>query len=330
MSSTLLGPVMADVGGQELTAADRELIKHPLVGGVILFTRNYHDREQLRALCKDILAVKKTRPLLAVDHEGGRVQRFRVGFARVPPMRSLGKLFEESQPRSIEEARRYGRLIGDELAEFGFDLPFAPVLDRDCEVSQVIGDRAFAGDCATISTLAAAFTRGLQDAGLSATGKHFPGHGAVAADSHHDLPVDRRPWAAIEADLAPFKALMDRGLESIMMAHVRYTAMDPTPASLSKVWIAGLIRKDWKYNGAIFCDDLSMGGAAVAGTLEDRARLALEAGCDMIPVCNDRPGLEALLDAIKDIKPSRASSNRLKALYRREPGVVKLADTLAP
>lgn len=319
---------MADIGGQELTAEDREIIKHPLVGGVILFTRNYHDRDQLKALCSEILALKKPRPLLAVDHEGGRVQRFRVGFARVPPMRSLGKLFEESQPKALEDARRYGHLIGEELAEFGFDLPFAPVLDRDCEVSQVIGDRAFAGDCNTITTLSAAFVRGLQDAGLSATGKHFPGHGAVAADSHHDLPVDRRPYAAIEADMAPFKALIDRGLESIMMAHVRYTAVDQLPASLSKIWIADLLRKQWKYTGAIFCDDLSMGGAAVAGTLEDRARLALEAGCDMIPVCNDRPGLAALLDGLKDIKPNRASSTRLKNLYRREGGELRLGSTI--
>ena len=199
---------------------------------------------------------------------------------------------------------------------------------RDGEVSQVIGDRAFSSDRGTITTLAAAFVRGLQDAGLSATGKHFPGHGAVAADSHTDLPVDRRPYAAIEADMAPFKALMDRGLESIMMAHVRYTAMDTLPASLSKIWITGLIRKEWKYSGAIFCDDLSMGGAAVAGSLEDRARLALAAGCDMIPVCNDRPGLGALLDGLKDIKISRSSSNRLKNLYRREGGELRLAETL--
>ncbi len=328
MSSTLLGPIMADIGGQELTAEDRELIRHPLVGGVLLFTRNYHDKEQLRSLCAEILSLKRPRPLLAVDHEGGRVQRFRVGFSRVPPMRSLGKLFEESESRALDDARRYGNLIGQELSEFGFDLPFAPVLDRDCQVSQVIGDRAFAGECGTVTKLAAAFVRGLQDAGLSATGKHFPGHGAVAADSHTDLPVDRRPYAAIEADLAPFKDLMDRGLESIMMAHVRYTAVDTLPASLSKVWIAGLLRKQWKYTGAIFCDDLSMGGAAVAGSLEDRARLALEAGCDMIPVCNDRPGLSALIDGLKDIKPTRASSTRLKNLYRREGGELRLANTL--
>lgn len=315
--STLIGPVMLDIAGQELTAEDRELIAHPLVGGVLLFTRNYRDHEQLKRLCDDILAVKKNRPLLAVDHEGGRVQRFRVGFSRVPAMRTLGKLHEESPAKALEEARRYGALIGEELGGFGFDLPFAPVLDRDCEVSQIIGDRAFAADTETLVALARAFWQGLNAAGLSATGKHFPGHGAVTADSHVELPVDRRQKPALDADLLPFQTLMAEGLESIMMAHVRYTAVDPLPASLSSRWIRGLIRREWKYNGAIFCDDLSMGGAAVAGSLEERAQLALEAGCDMIPVCNDRVGALRVIESLRDYKINRLSSARLKRLYRR-------------
>ena len=315
--STLIGPVMLDIAGQELTAEDRELIAHPLVGGVLLFTRNYRDHEQLKRLCDDILAVKKNRPLLAVDHEGGRVQRFRVGFSRVPAMRTLGKLHEESPAKALEEARRYGALIGEELGGFGFDLPFAPVLDRDCEVSQIIGDRAFAGDTETLVALARAFWQGLNAAGLSATGKHFPGHGAVTADSHVELPVDRRQQPALDADLLPFRALMAEGLESIMMAHVRYTAVDPLPASLSTRWIRGLIRREWKYNGAIFCDDLSMGGAAVVGSLEERAQMALEAGCDMIPVCNDRVGALRVIESLRDYKINRLSSARLKRLYRR-------------
>lgn len=315
--STLIGPVMLDIAGQDLTAEDRELIAHPLVGGVLLFTRNYRDHEQLKRLCDDILAVKKNRPLLAVDHEGGRVQRFRVGFSRVPAMRTLGKLHEESPSKALEDARRYGALIGEELGGFGFDLPFAPVLDRDCEVSQIIGDRAFAGDTETLTTLSRAFWQGLNAAGLSATGKHFPGHGAVTADSHVELPVDRRQKPALDADLLPFKTLMAEGLESIMMAHVRYTAIDPLPASLSSRWIRGLIRREWKYNGAIFCDDLSMGGAAVAGSLEERAHLALEAGCDMIPVCNDRVGALRVIESLRDYKINRLSSARLKRLYRR-------------
>lgn len=329
MSSSLLGPVMMDIGGQELTAEDRELIAHPLVGGVILFTRNYRDPEQLAHLTRDILAVKSPRPLLAVDHEGGRVQRFRVGFTRVPAMRTFGKLFEESPQKAHDDAHRFGALIGSELAAYGFDLPFAPVLDRDLEVSQIIGDRAFASDAGLITELAGSFINGLNSAGLSATGKHFPGHGAVAPDSHIDLPIDRRPLTALQTDWAPFKGLMDRGLESIMMAHVRYTAVDSLPASLSPIWIRNIIRRDWKYNGAIFCDDISMGGAAVVGSLEERAKLALLAGCDMIPVCNDRPGLMRVLDALKATKPNRLSSARLKRLYRRDNGQPTLTPVAA-
>ncbi|MDP3856303.1 MAG: beta-N-acetylhexosaminidase [Stagnimonas sp.] len=322
---TLLGPVMLDIAGQDLSPEDRELIEHPLVGGVLLFTRNYRDPEQLKRLCDDILAVKKTRPLLAVDHEGGRVQRFRVGFSRIPAMRTLGKLHEESPSKALEEARRYGELIGQELGGFGFDLPFAPVLDRDCEISQIIGDRAFAGECGTLVELARAFWQGLNAAGLSATGKHFPGHGAVVADSHVELPVDRRQRPVLDADMQPFKALMDEGLESIMMAHVRYTSVDPLPASLSERWIRGVIRREWKYNGAIFCDDLSMGGAAVVGTLEERAMMALEAGCDMIPVCNDRHGAMRVLESLRGFKINRLSSARLKRLYRRPAPVAATA-----
>ncbi len=316
-TTSVLGPLMIDVAGQELSAEDRELIGHPLVGGVILFTRNYRDPEQLKKLCDDILGVRKTRPLLAVDHEGGRVQRFRNGFSRLPAMRSLGRLHEESAPRALEESRRLGQLIGSELGWFGFDLPFAPVLDRDYELSQIIGDRAFAHDTEVLTALSRAFWQGLNAAGLSATGKHFPGHGAVTADSHTELPVDRRPLPQLEADMAPFRQLMAEGLESIMMAHVRYTAVDMLPASLSVKWIKELIRREWKYNGAIFCDDLSMGGAAVAGTLGERALLALAAGCDMIPVCNNREGSLQVLEALKDYRPNRLSSARLKRLYRR-------------
>lgn len=323
--STLIGPVMLDIAGQDLTAEDRELIENPLVGGVLLFTRNYRDPEQLKRLCDDILAVKKVRPLLAVDHEGGRVQRFRSGFSRIPAMRTLGKLFEESALKAHEEARRYGELIGQELGSYGFDLPFAPVLDRDCEISQIIGDRAFASECGTLTELARSFWQGLHAAGLSATGKHFPGHGAVVADSHVELPVDRRQRPALDADMQPFKALMDEGLESIMMAHVRYTAVDPLPASLSERWIRGVIRREWKYNGAIFCDDLSMGGAAVVGTLEERAMMALEAGCDMIPVCNDRYGAMRVIESLRNFKINRLSSARLKRLYRRPVSPARVA-----
>lgn len=317
MSNGSIGPLMADVAGLSLSAEDRELLAHPLVGGVILFARNYSDPQQLKALCDELRAIKPQRLLLAVDHEGGRVQRFRVGFTRVPAMGTLGKLYNESPLRAREDAQLYGRTIGQELAAFGIDLCFAPVLDRDYGRSEIIGDRAFADSLPVIIELSRAFRAGLNQAGMSATGKHFPGHGAVTADSHVELPVDRRAMADIEqSDLPAFKALIDDGIESLMMAHVRYTAVDTTPASLSRRWIRGLLRGSLKYNGAVFCDDLSMGGAAVVGDYAERARLALDAGCDMLPVCNDRAAVVTLLDALP-VKERRLSSARLRQLYLR-------------
>ena len=310
---------MADVAGLSLTAEDRELLGHPLVGGVILFARNYSDPEQLRALCSELLAIKVPRLLIAVDHEGGRVQRFRVGFTRVPAMGTLSRLHEESPLRALDDARLHGETIGRELASFGIDLCFAPVLDRDCGVSTVIGDRAFAADPQLIIKLARAFRSGLNAAGLKATGKHFPGHGAVAADSHHELPIDRRPFADIEQkDLVPFRALIDDGIESLMLAHVRYSAYDDIPASFSRKWIRGLLRSQYKFNGAVFCDDLCMKGAAVMGDIVERARVAIASGCDMLPVCNERGEVVKLLDALP-VKERRLSSARLKALYRSVP-----------
>ncbi len=310
---------MVDVGGLELTAEDREILAHPLVGGVILFTRNYRDHEQLQSLCSDILKLRDPRLLLAVDHEGGRVQRFRVGFSRVPAMRSLGGLYREDAAEALADAQAHGRTIAQEISAFGIDLCFAPVLDLDYGVSTIIGDRAFADTSDVVIELARAFRAGLNSVGMSATGKHFPGHGAVRADSHVELPIDRRSDADLRAlDLKPFEALIADGIESIMMAHVRYTTVDETPASLSRKWIRGVLRKDLKFKGAIFCDDLSMGGAAVVGSMEDRARMALAAGCDMLPVCNDRAAVIGLLDGLKSLKPSKTASERIKRLYLRK------------
>jgi beta-N-acetylhexosaminidase len=313
-----IGPLMLDVGGLELNAEDRDVLAHPLVGGVILFTRNYRDPDQLRALCADILAIKREpRLLLAVDHEGGRVQRFRVGFSRIPAMRTLGRLHEENAKAAFDEAAAHGFTIGSELGTYGIDLCFAPVLDRDIGVSGVIGDRAFATDTDVLVSLARAFRSGLNRAGMAATGKHFPGHGAVAADSHLELPVDRRPLAEIErTELAPFRALIDDGIESLMMAHVRYTAVDQIPASLSRKWIAGMLRRKLRYRGAVFCDDLSMNGAAVVGTMAERAQLALASGCDMLPVCNDRAASIKLIEDLRDVLPSPSRSRRLALLFR--------------
>lgn len=320
--SKSLGPLMVDIPGQELTAEDRELLCHPLVGGFILFTRNYRDPEQLKRLCDDVLALPRQRLLVAVDHEGGRVQRFRVGFSRIPAMRGLGHLYNEDTGKALAEAKLQGETIARELSSFGIDLCFAPVLDIDHGLSQIIGDRAFSDRTDIIVELARAFRAGLNAQGLAATGKHFPGHGAVTADSHQELPVDRRKEDEIRAtELAPFKTLIDDGIESLMMAHVRYTTVDTQPASLSKRWISEILRGELGFRNAIFCDDLSMGGAAVVGDMEARARLALDAGCDMLPVCNDRDATIKLIDALaRDLTPDRAASLRLKKLYGRHVG----------
>ena len=308
---------MMDVGGLRLDDEDRELLAHPLVGGMILFARNYQDRDQLRELMREVRAVpREQRLLLAVDHEGGRIQRFRKGFSAIPPMRELGKLHDDSPEQACVQAELQGFAIGSELAAFDIDLCFAPVLDRDIGVSGVIGDRAFSESVDTIIDLARAFRAGLNRAGMAATGKHFPGHGAVAADSHLDLPVDDRTRAQIEqTELLPFKALIEDRIESLMMAHVRYSRVDAIPASFSTSWIRHFLRQELGYEGAIFCDDLSMKGAASIGDMEARSRAALEAGCDMLPVCNDRPALLNLLDRITDLQPDPAASQRLAQLY---------------
>jgi beta-N-acetylhexosaminidase len=314
-----IGLLMVDVGGPRLTAEDRELLAHPLVGGVILFARNYVDPPQLQALCGDLLALKQPRLLLAVDHEGGRVQRFRVGFSRAPAMGALGALWREDPVRAQNEARHWGGVIATELGAYGIDLCFAPVLDLDHGVSQIIGDRAFAGDAEPVVALARAFRAGLRSAGMAATGKHFPGHGAVAPDSHLELPVDRRAWDEIAVvDLEPFRALIADGIESLMMAHVRYEQVDTLPASLSRRWVNGILRRKLGFRGAVFCDDLSMHGAAVVGDVAQRAHLALQAGCDMLPVCNDRPAVVTLLDALP-VQARGAAGQRLAAL-QLQPG----------
>ncbi|MGQ0586485.1 MAG: beta-N-acetylhexosaminidase [Gammaproteobacteria bacterium] len=321
--SPLIGPLMVDVAGLELSAEDREVLRHPLVGGVILFARNYHNNAQLRALTAELGSLHKgrgPRRLVAVDHEGGRVQRFRDGFTRIPAMGWIGQLYADHRDKGLQWARAQAQILGHELSAHGIDLCFAPVLDLDHGVSAVIGDRAFARDPADVIALAKGFCAGLASAGMAATGKHFPGHGAVAADSHHELPVDARSLREIErSDLKPFAALAKARIPSLMMAHVRYTAVDDAPASLSRKWIHGYLRRKLGFKGAVFCDDLSMGGAAAIGSYADRARLALAAGCDQLPVCNNRPALVDLLGEMKRVRPDAASSRRLAALYRNVP-----------
>ena len=291
-----VGPVIIDLSGQQLSVEDRERLRHPLVGGIIHFARHYASPEQLRALNDEIHALRPGL-LIAVDHEGGRVQRFHDGFTEIPPMRTLGERWDGDPQGALAEAARLGRIIADELTAHGIDFSFTPVLDLDYGGSSVIGDRAFHRDPQATAQLAAALIGGLRAGGMASVGKHFPGHGFVRADSHHEVPVDDRSYATLAADdLVPFAHLIAAGLDAVMPAHVVYPAVDTQPAGYSEVWIKQILRGQLGFDGVIFSDDLGMAGAHGAGDMLARANLALAAGCDMVLVCNDLPAADALLE----------------------------------
>jgi beta-N-acetylhexosaminidase len=314
-----LGPLMVDIAGTELTAADREVLAHPLVGSVILFTRNYVDPAQLRALCSQIQSVRNPRLLVAVDHEGGRVQRFRAGFSALPPLRRIGQLYDSEPEQGLKMARAMGWLMAAELLACGLDFSFAPCVDLDYGLSEIIGDRAFHADAGIVALLALATVHGMRDAGMAATAKHFPGHGAVVADSHLALPVDRRELVDLSEDLLPYRRLIDNGLPAIMVAHVLFPAVDQVPASFSQRWITQILRQELRFGGLVFADDLIMAGAASIGEIDARAERALHAGCDVLPVCNDRAAVERLLDQLK-VPPDAASQLRLIRMRGRGQG----------
>ena len=313
-----LGPLMIDVAGTEITAEDREVLQHPLVGGVILFTRNYRDPEQLTALVADIHAARTPSLVVAVDQEGGRVQRFRSGFALLPPARRIGKEFDLDAKAGLELARRMGWLMAAELRSCGVDLSFAPCVDLDYGVSEVIGDRAFHAKASAVSQLATAYMHGMRDAGMAATAKHFPGHGAVRADSHTAAPVDRRELTDMDDDLTPYRRLIANGLQGVMVAHVLFPAVDTdSVASVSPRWIRDVLRGDLAFKGAVFSDDMSMAGAAVAGDVVVRSKRALAAGCDTVLICNSRPSVVTVLDRL-DVEPEPASHMRLVRMRGRD------------
>ena len=293
-----LGPLMVDVAGHELTAEDRRVLAHPLVGAVILFTRNYDNPRQLEELVRQIHAVRTPRLLVTVDHEGGRVQRFRSGFTELPPLRAIGHVYDLDPDAGRRLAWQCGWLLAAELRGVGIDLSFAPCVDLDYGVSEVIGDRAYHRDPGVVGRLAVACMQGMRAAGMVATAKHFPGHGAVVADSHKTLPVDRRPLAELGKELQPYRQLIANGLASIMVAHVLFPEVDESPAGFSRRWVQQELRWGLGFTGAVFSDDLSMGGAAFAGSLTERARRSLAAGCDVLSLCNDRAGVLAVLDEL--------------------------------
>ncbi|GAB1235134.1 beta-N-acetylhexosaminidase [Ferrigenium sp. UT5] len=295
-----IGPVMLDVAGTTLTPEDEARLTHPLAGGVILFARNYESPAQLAELTARIHALRTPPLLIAVDHEGGRVQRFREGFTRIPPMRELGKLWDDQPKRAKALAQEVGFVLGAELRACGVDFSFTPVLDVDYGASSVIGDRAFHAEPQAIAELAHGLLLGLKQAGMPAVGKHFPGHGFVCADSHLDIPVDERSYTDIElCDLVPFRQMIGFGLTAVMPAHVIYPKVDPRPAGFSKVWLQDILRGELGFDGCIFSDDLSMEGATVVGGIVERAEAALQAGCDMVLVCNRPDSADALLAGLK-------------------------------
>lgn len=294
-----LGPLMLDLAGLALHPEEREWLRHPLVGGVILFSRNYESPAQLERLTAEIHALRQPPLLVAVDHEGGRVQRFRAGFTALPPARAIGEYYDRHPRQALELAEACGYVMASELRAVGVDFSFAPVLDLDRGLSEVIGDRAYHRDPQSCAALARAVMRGMARGGMAAVGKHFPGHGGCAADSHTSLPVDERELADIQAeDLVPFERLIQAGLAAIMPAHVLYPRVDGVPAGFSRVWLQDILRGQLGFQGVIFSDDLSMAGARCAGGIVDRARAALSAGCDMVLVCNDPAAAVQLLDGL--------------------------------
>jgi beta-N-acetylhexosaminidase len=296
-----LGPLMLGLDGLALTAEERDILSHPSAGGVILFTRNQHSPEQVAALVESIHGLRQPQLLVAVDQEGGRVQRFREGFTCLPAVRRLGEIYDSDPRRAKQLTRLTGWLMATELRAVGVDFSFAPVLDLDWGVSAVIGDRAFHRDPEIVAELAQTYMRGMQEAGMEAVGKHFPGHGGVPADSHLELPIDARCYEDLAAgDLRAFERMILAGIAGIMPAHVVYSQVDRRPAGFSSRWLVDILRKRLGFQGAIFSDDLDMAAATVAGSPPERAQAALRAGCDIALVCNDRQAAIVILNSLGD------------------------------
>ena len=316
------GPVIVDVAGTVLTPTEAERLRHPLVGGVILFARNFESRAQLTRLTADIHAARQAPLLIAADQEGGRVQRFKTdGFTVLPTMSALGEAWMRDAMTAMRAATELGYVLAAELRACGVDFSFAPVLDLDHGASQVVGTRAFHRDARVTAMLARCVAQGLAQAGMGACGKHFPGHGYAEADSHHAAAIDTRPLADILADdAAPYGWLGESVLTAVMPAHVIYPAVDTRPAGFSRVWLQDVLRTRLGYDGVIFSDDLTMAAAAEAGDILGRAESALAAGCDMVLVCN-RPDLADDLLARLDIAPSPESVARIRRLAPTRPAL---------
>jgi len=293
---------VVDVVGTTLGEEDLARIRHPAAGAVILFARNFENSEQLTALCEDIKRQREPELPICVDHEGGRVQRFKQGFTLIPPMRHLGRMWDRDREKGKELATSIGYVIASELGAHGLDFSFTPVLDLDYGGSSVIGDRALHFDPTAVGALGACLVKGLAQGGVAAVAKHFPGHGYAVADSHVATPSDDRAFKEIlRKDMLPYRAVIEAGVAAVMPAHVVYPQVDSEPAGYSKRWLQEILRGQLKFEGLIFSDDLSMEGAAVAGGPPERARAALAAGCDMVLLCNNPKGLDELLESLQDV-----------------------------
>lgn len=309
-----IGPLMIDVEGLTLQDEEIKRIMHPMVGGLILFTRNYKDTVQLKTLTDAIRKIRGHDFLIAVDHEGGRVQRFREGFTTIPAMRKLGEVWDKDPKRANHLAFLIGQIIATELRVFDIDFSFTPVLDIDYNESTVIRDRAFHNDIEAIKALASSILEGLKEGGMRGVGKHFPGHGYIKADSHLSISEDERTFDEIASkDMSIFISLIKHGLNAVMPSHVLYSAADKHPAGFSSFWLKDQLREKFHFKGAIFSDDMSMKGAILGGQMKDRILKALEAGCDMVLLCNSPQLVDEVLLHL-DWKMSSESISRLLSM----------------
>ncbi len=315
-----IAPLMLDLDGLEITQEEKEILQHPYVGAVIFFSRNYESVEQIQRLVKQLRSATNKELLICVDHEGGRVQRFRSEFTELPAIASLSQSAQHAdqiEKEMLQNAYQHGWLMAAEVRAVGIDFSFAPVLDINYGVSEVIGDRSFNKDPQVVSQLSKQYIEGMRAAGMASTGKHFPGHGAVTEDSHHEIPVDKRSrekiWAA---DIVPFKELAAAGMDAVMPAHVIYPDIDDKPAGFSPYWLQTVLRKTLAFDGVIFSDDLSMEGASVMGGYTERAEAAMDAGCDMILVCNNRAGAIEVMDQANIHLQSTSVQQSMRRLNR--------------
>lgn len=312
-----MGPIICDIAGLELNEEDKAILTNPLVGGLILFSRNYENMEQLEALVRSVRALRPEL-LITVDQEGGRVQRFKKEFSLLPALGSIGKLLDSGlieKEKVLQYAEYLGQLMAIEIQHVGIDLSFAPVIDCDKGLSQIIGDRAFHSSPEVISELAKAYIIGMGRANMCATLKHFPGHGSVVPDSHEELPIDSRPLSEIRQDILPFKELIQANIANVgavMPAHIIFEAIDSLPAGFSPIWLQTILREELGFTGAIISDDLSMKATLYLGNMLTRAQMALEAGCDAILICNDRESVKGVLKTLKDTRSERSQARLQK------------------